>query len=146
MAVYKYAAWILVGVPTGIFSVLMYFSPKTVLGSSALDISLSLSLIGVCLSYYGLIFSLYAALQVQAISSSFFFKSRSPEVLRTLKKISKEISEFGNEPSTQFGSQSFLSKTPVLLRSAKKLNNRQVKSVAKDAEKRFSLLKASMET
>lgn len=144
MAGLKYSAWAMVGFPTIIFGLFLYFSPETIVGNQDFDLSLTLNLLGIALGYYGLIFSAYAALQVQAIAGVYFFKIRSPEILKKLKKISKDVSDFGNEPSIDLHSQRFMSESLVALRSAKRVNNKHVKRVAKEAESSLQTLRTSM--
>jgi hypothetical protein len=144
MGVLKYIAWTMVVLPTIIFSVLLYFAPTIIFGEKLFDLSLTLNFLGIALGYYSFIFSFYAALQVQAISDLYFFKMRSPEILKKLKKITKEVSDFGNESWIGLNSQRFMSESIVALRSAKRVNNKHVKRVAKEAEISLQTLKASM--
>jgi hypothetical protein len=144
MSVYKTGAWTLTLGGTVLFATLMYFAPEVILGTKPLDPSMMLSLIGVMLSYYGLIFSLYAALQVQNISSRYLFKTRYPELLKKLRRISKLVKEFRDEPSSELYSQQFISEAPSALRSAKRFNNDNVRKVAKEAELLLVKLKVGM--
>lgn len=146
MAFYKYVVWALVVIPTLVFCIIWYFVPHVIIGDETLNASLALSLIGVVLGYYSLIFSLYAALQVQVISDAYLFKIRSPELIKKLKKISKLVSDFGNEPSSDWHSQRFVSEVLVVLRSAKRVNNKHVKVVAAKAEKSLNTLKINMKS
>lgn len=141
---YKSLAWSLAIIPTVAFSVLLWGSPKTVSGGKDFDASLVLSIVGVVISYYGFVFSSYAALQVQAISDAYFFKTRSPDLQKKLAQISKSISEFGTEPSNNLRSQKFISEASVAFRAAKRIKNKHVMKVAGQAEASLKTLRGSM--
>jgi len=143
---YKSIAIFLAVVPTLVLAAILNFSPDLIIGNSTFDASLKLSLFGTLLSYYGVVFSLYAALQVQAISDVYFFKARSPGLQKKLSQISKTVGEFGNEPSVGLRSQTFISEASVAFRSAKRIKNKQVKSIAAQAEVTLARLKESMKS
>ncbi len=144
VASYKSLVWSLAIIPTAILLLLLWISPNLVSGGNDFDASLTLSLIGVALSYYGLIFSSYAALQVQAISDGYFFKIRSPDLHKKLGQISKLLIDFGTEPSEDLRSQKFISEALVAFRSAKRVKNKHVKKVATQAEVSLNTLKERM--
>ncbi len=144
MAVLKYIAWTMIIIPTVIFFVLVFLAPSAILGNNSFDLSLIFNVIGIALGYYSLIFSAYAALQVQQLAGVYFFKFRSPEILKKLKKITNDVSDFGSEPSMELNSQIFMSESLVAFRSAKRVNNKHVKRVAKEAEISLRTLKKSM--
>jgi hypothetical protein len=141
---YKWLVWTVAIIPTAVLFVILRDYPQMLIGREGLNPSIILSLAGVVLSYNGLIFSIYAALQVQAISSVYFFKIRSPELHNKLRKISKSVSEFGTEPSDKLRSQTFFSEAPVAFRSAKRIKNKHVKKVAMQAERSLKALNSSM--
>lgn len=144
MAVSKYVAWALVILPTMAFGIVIYTAPEMIIGKQAIDLSIFLSLLGVALGYFSLIFSAYAAVGVQGIADLYFFKIRSPEILKKLRKISREVSDFGSEPSTELNAQRFMPEALVAMRSAKRMSNKHVKRVAKEAEVSLKNLKAIM--
>lgn len=135
---------LVIAIPTVAVGVLLYFSPQVLTGDNAIDSSFALSLLGIALSYYGLIFSAYAALEVKKISDLYFFKIRSPDILRKLKEIAKAVSDFGGEPSEGLASQGFISVASVAFRSVKRTRNKDVTRVAEQAEAALRNLKASM--
>jgi hypothetical protein len=138
--------WLVTIVPTVLLLSVLFLSPTIISGNDPFNSSLVLSLIGTVFSYYGLVFSLYAALQVQAISDIYFFKARSPDLQKKLRQIAKSVSEFGNEPSEDIRSQDFISEAPVAFRSAKRVKNKQVKKVAEQAETSLRQLRMSMKS
>lgn len=144
MAYYKILVWSLVVIPTVIVMILCFISPHSLSGINAFDRSFILSLLGTSLSYYGLIFSSYAALQVQAISDVYFFKIRSPELHKKLEHLAKLVAAFGAEPSNDLRSQAFLSEAAVAFRLAKRFKNKHVKKVAKEAEESLQTFKTNM--
>lgn len=101
--------------------VLMAYAPHLITGSGRVDIATFWSLVGVGLSYYGLIFSLYAAIEVFNLSNRYFFKIRSPDILKKLSTISKKVSSFSSEPSQDLHSQNFIFETLVITRAAKRI-------------------------
>jgi hypothetical protein len=144
MGTYKYAVWMLVVVPAVVFIALILAEPKLIVGNDGLGPSMILSLLGVVLSYYGLLFSLYAALGVKNISDAYFFKIRSPELLKKMKRISRAVSEFGSDPADDLYSQPFISEVAVALRAAKRINNKHVKKAASEAEFALGTLKGRL--
>lgn len=144
MGIFRYFVWVLVLVPTAVGASILYLSPESILEEPLLDKSQMLSIIGTALGYYSLLFSLYAALQVQVLSDKYFFRIRSPELHRKLQRISKCISEFGNEPADQLQSQKFISEAPVALRSARRVRNKHVAKVAIQAQAYLKKMKSNM--
>lgn len=144
MVSYKLLVCLLAIVPTIVYAVIYWIDPTILSGKLAFDRSIGLSWLGVSLSYYGLIFSSYAALQVQALSDTYFFKNRSPDLKKKLLHISKSVSDFSSEPSRDLRSQSFISEASVAFRSAKRIKNKHVKKVAEQGEKSLDKLKDSM--
>lgn len=146
MMSYKYLVWCLVAIPTVLLIILLRISPQTFVATGILDSAFILSLTGTLFSYYGLIFSFYAALQVSLISNLYFFKTRSPQIQKKLWGISKSISDFGREPSEDLPSQRFISESAVAFRSAKRIKNKHVKLIAEQAEASLQILKNNMKT
>lgn len=144
MARYKILVLLATIVPAVAFSLILWISPHVLTGGKPFDASIILSLLGAALSYYGLIFSSYAALQVQAIADVYFFKVRSPDIQRKLQQIARSVGDFGVEPSDDLQSQKFMSEAPVAFRSAKRVRNRHVTIIAEEAEASLRDLKESM--
>lgn len=131
-------------IPTIALLIILWVSPKILSGGKEIDAAFIISLFGIALSYYGLIFSLYAALQVQKLSDSYFFKSRSPDLQRKLSSIVKAVGDFSREPSVELRAQKFISESSVALRLALRIKNRHVTKIAKQAESALDSLKHSM--
>jgi len=140
MVILRYGIWCLFIIPTVISAIALVYVPKVIFGNEALTLSITLSLVGVALSYYGLLFSFYAALEVQHLSSKYLFKLRSPDILRSLNSISKSVSSLAGEPSDQLRSQSFFHEIPVAIRASKKMKSAEVRRVATEAETAFNYL------
>lgn len=145
MAILRFIIFMLTIAPFLTAVVVISLDPQTLDQARSMNASLALSLIGAGLSYFGLLFSLYAALEVRNISQKYFFKLRSPEIHKRLLNITKRVSLFSNEPRDDLRSQTFISEIPVVLRAAKRVKNSEVKSVAKEAEKLFKKLKETSE-
>lgn len=145
MAFYRYGIWFLVIVPTFFAIILLKYAPEVVIGHAVIDASLELSLAGTALSYYGLLFSLYAALAVQDLSHRYFLKIRSPDIIRRLELVAKSINSFANEPASGLRSQMFLSQIPVVLRASKKIKSGDINRIAGEAEKALKYLAGQAE-
>ncbi|WP_197275777.1 hypothetical protein [Blastomonas sp. AAP25] len=114
---------------------LIYFiAPEIFTGGEPVSISMIWSFIGLSMSYYGLIFSLFAALEVERISRKYIFKILSPELSRSVTSIAKHISKFANEPPHEISAQTFMHEAPVALRAASRIQNIEVRRVAKEAQ------------
>lgn len=135
MVVVRYGIAILVFAPPVLAIFLL------TIGQNFLEEWLSRLELGSWLSYYSLLFSLYAALEVKNISNKYFFKLRSPDVRKKLLNISRQINSFSAEPSESLRSQTFIPEAAVAIRAAKRMKNGEVKKVAKDAEKALSALR-----
>jgi hypothetical protein len=131
----RFAIWCLVVIPAITVAALLMYAPKVITGGEDLDASFTLSLIGAALSYYGVLFSLYAALEVRNISNRYLFKLRSPDILKKLRRISKSVNAFASEPSGNLRSQSFFHELPVVLRASKRLSGSEVRRVVKEVDK-----------
>lgn len=131
-------------IPTIVVLIILSISPRLLNGGKEIDAAFIMSLVGIALSYYGLIFSLYAALQVQKLADSYFFKSRSPDLQRKLSAIVKAVGDFSREPSVELRAQKFISESSVALRLAIRIKNKHVTEIAKQAESALDSLKSSM--
>jgi|GEM_PF-4121774 len=143
MSGYKYAASLLAIAPSAILAIIFFLYPSLILGEREIDLDLILGFAGVSLSYLSLVFAAYAALEVQFLADTYFFKMRTPAILRKLDKVTKAISEFSSEPLSEIPSQAFMSESPVVLRSAKRVKNKDVIRVAKEAERLLETLKVN---
>ncbi|HEX8584351.1 MAG TPA: hypothetical protein VF680_08070 [Allosphingosinicella sp.] len=135
-----FAIWLLVVVPAVIVAVILTYAPRVITGNQDLNSSFILSLVGAALSYYGVLFSLYAALEVRNISKRYLFKLRSPDILKKLRKISKAVNAIASEPSRNLHAQSFFHELPVVVRASKRLSSTEVKRVAREVDRALHLL------
>jgi hypothetical protein len=136
----KFAIWFLVVVPAVVLAVILRYVPTVIVGDQDLDSSFILSLVGATLSYYGVLFSLYAALEVRNISKRYLFKLRSPDILRKLRRISKAVNAVASEPSGNLRSQSFFHELPVVVRASKRVSSSEVRRVAKEVDEALRYL------
>lgn len=110
------------------------------LGKWNIHTSFAWSTLGMLLSYYGFVFSLFAVLEVRILSDRHYFKARSPELSKKLVEISRRINEFSTEPAFEIRSQPFVSEIPAILRSAGRIKNKEVRKIARVANKNFTKL------
>lgn len=135
-----FAIWFVVVVPPIVLAVILMYAPNVITGTQDLDSSFILSLVGASLSYYGVLFSLYAALEVRSISKRYLFKLRSPDILKKLRSISKAVNAVASEPSGNLRSQSFFHELPVVVRASKRMSSSEVKRVAKEVDEALHYL------
>ena len=130
--------WAMVAVPTLLGVGVLYSFPSLFSKNGAIDAPTWLSIAGTAMSYYGLLFSLYAAISVQDLSSRYFAKIRSPDLIRKLDLICKSLYSIENEPSHDIKSKEIFYQIPVTLRATRKIGNSQVKRLISEAESAFS--------
>ncbi|KYC34458.1 hypothetical protein WA1_51750 [Scytonema hofmannii PCC 7110] len=135
--IHRYIIWILALIPPVLgvlYLSLLYFDVLAGVRPSAES---TVAYFGLFLSYYGFLFSLFAALEIKALSNKYYFRIRSPEINKKLLLIARKMNEFSREPISEIRSQPFISEIPVILRSAKRVKNKEVIKVAKNAERSF---------
>lgn len=140
MTFVRFSILILAVLPALIVPLIVKFAPGVFTGGEELSMPSIWSFVGLGLSYYGLLFSLYAALEVANLSTTYHFKLRSPEISKRLATIARKVSAFAGEPSQDLRSQGFIYEALVALRAAKRIKNRELQRVAKEADKALAQL------
>jgi hypothetical protein len=140
MAIFRFAIAAAAVLPIIIVPILVSYAPNFFIGSDDVSTVLIWSFIGIAMSHYGLLFSLFAAVEVYSLSNKYMFKLRSPDIAKQLRSISKKLSSFNSEPSVDISSQSFVHESFVALRAAKRMRNSEVKRIATEADTALTYL------
>lgn len=96
------------------------------------------TLIGVLLSYLGVLFSLYAVLEVQDLSKRYFTKQRLPQLEKSLTLVGKKLMAPGELTVDDLRSNSSVGEAAVLLRAISDLKLANFTMVLAKAEKSHS--------
>ncbi len=109
--------WLLALVPP-VIAVVMYFSnERTIFDNGLYTVSASWSLLGTFFSYLGLLFSLFAALEVGKLSKKHFEKVRLPEIGEILKRLSNDLSSKSTDSIVNLMSSKIPGEVHVAIRS-----------------------------
>jgi hypothetical protein len=132
--------------PPAILGVVGLLQPTLVLGQEDLNASLVWSLIGVLISYFGLVISSFALFEVTRLTNRYFARQRLPEIQKQLKKIADTMSGKADIALKEMRSERFIGETAVMLRQIKlvKFSNASISSVIKKAEASHTALGLEM--
>jgi hypothetical protein len=128
-------AFILIIVVPAIFSAAVYSDHKKLTGGEDINAQWVWLFVGLIISYFGTVLSIQAVLGIRSISNRYFFKSRSPEIQKHFLNIHRKMKDFGEQDSDKILQQDFMSEIPTLSRVAMRMNNQEVKKVAKSTYK-----------
>lgn len=115
--------------------------PELVLGQEAITPSTIWSLIGVSLSFFGLIFSAFAVLEVRSLSNRYFAKQRLPELKKQLDKVTGKMADVASLPLNEIRTERFMGEAAVILRHIKRTKAPGFSSVLKHAESQHAQIK-----
>lgn len=115
--------------------------PDLLLNDDLLSVTGLWALSGTLFSYYGFVFSLFALLEVRALSQRYFTKQRLPEIKKRIDLIVKDVYGFGENEFVQIRSQGFMSQIPVMIRQIRKTRVAELAPVAKRLELAHGIIK-----
>ncbi|MER8565359.1 hypothetical protein NKH85_08670 [Mesorhizobium sp. M0924] len=95
---------------------------------------------GVVLSYLGVLFSSYAAFEVNRLSTRYFAKARFPEIRNSLTRITSAMAKSAGKNGAELRSESFMAQISVFLRSIRRIRGHGMAKVIDKAENDYRIL------
>lgn len=113
-------------------------------GAGSPTVSDNWATLGTLLSYFGLVFSSYAAFEVNRLSKRYFAKARLPAIQGEIAKITERMSAAAAKTGGELRSERFIPKISVFLRSIGRIKGHQMKTLIQTAQNNYSSLERWM--
>jgi hypothetical protein len=97
-----------------------YLRKDLLLGTQDFSVDMRWTLFGAVLSYYGVLFSAFAVLEVRELSTRYFNRQRLPEIKKQLDKIIKVMAEVGEKSFADLRTERFVGEIAVMIRQIQK--------------------------
>ena len=118
--------------------------PAILFGSNEIDASFIWSIVGVLVSYAGLVISSSALFEVSRLTNRFFARQRLPEIQKQLEKITKAMLGSSNRELKEIRSERFVGETAVMIRQIKAVKIAGISPLIKRAEQSHANLELEM--
>lgn len=128
----------LIAAPIVLAPAAFYFKPELFPGGGQLTPDSVWSFVGVSLSYFGLVFSAYALLEVTRLSNRYFAKQRLPELKKQIEKIMKTMADLEQSKLSDIRSERFMGEVEVVIKQLKKTKSPGFPEVVKRTKRHLA--------
>jgi hypothetical protein len=127
-------------VPVALAALIFWLKPEVFWSERNFQPSAVWSIVGVFLSYFGVVFSAYALVEVRRLSNRYFAKQRLPELKTQIEKIRSRMDELSQEKVADIRSEGFVGETRVVMKQLQKARSPGFSEVVKRAKEEAAIV------